>query len=178
MDDISPGVVETLNGVPIYFEIRGSGQPLLLLHGFSGSSADWRTLPASLSESFRLIVPDLRGHGRSGLLSQPFRHRDAADDVLALLDHLRIETCSGLGISGGGNVLLHMATKEPARLKAMVLVSATPTSPRKPDPSCAITPNTSLKINGNICALVTSAAMRRSSPSWLPPTHSPRVMTI
>lgn len=78
---------------------------------------------------FQLIVPDLRGHGRSSILSKPFRHDDAAMDMLALLDHLRIGTCKGLGVSGGGNVLLHMATQQPERVKAMVLVSATPYFP-------------------------------------------------
>ena len=129
MDEVLPGTIEVLNGVPIYFEVRGSGKPLLLLHGFSGSSADWRSVPADVSESFQLIVPDMRGHGRSGILSQPFRHSDAADDILALLHHLGIESCCGLGISGGGNVLLHIATKRPQRMKAMVLVSATPYFP-------------------------------------------------
>ncbi len=76
-----------------------------------------------------MIVPDLRGHGRSGTLTKPFRHHDAADDMLALLDHLKIEPCKAIGISGGGNVLLHMATQKPACLSAMVLVSATPYFP-------------------------------------------------
>jgi pimeloyl-ACP methyl ester carboxylesterase len=128
-DEESPGRIQALNGVEIYFEIRGSGEPLLLLHGFSGSSQDWNILVREWSQNFRLILPDLRGHGRSSVLSKPFRHRDAAADILALLDHLEIDACKGLGISGGGNVLLHLATEQPARIKAMVLVSATPYFP-------------------------------------------------
>lgn len=123
------GRVETLNGVQTYFEVHGTGQPLLLLHGFSGSSQDWKTSTTGPLADFQLIMPDLRGHGRSGILSQPFRHQDAATDVLALLDHLGIKGCKGLGISGGGNVLLHMAARQPERVKAMVLVSATPYFP-------------------------------------------------
>jgi pimeloyl-ACP methyl ester carboxylesterase len=76
-----------------------------------------------------LIIPDLRGHGRSSLLEKPFRHDEAAADIFGLLDHLSISACKGVGISGGGNVLLHMATKQPHRLAAMVLVSATPYFP-------------------------------------------------
>ena len=123
--ETSPGRVETLNGVQIYFEVHGTGEPLLLLHGFSGSSQDWKALTTGPLADFQLIMPDLRGHGRSGILSQPFRHQDSATDMLALLDHLGIRNCRGLGISGGGNVLLHMATRQPDRIKAMVLVSAT-----------------------------------------------------
>jgi pimeloyl-ACP methyl ester carboxylesterase len=124
-----PGRVETLNGGQLYFEVHGTGEPLLLLHGFSGSSQDWMASATEWGAQFQLIVPDLRGHGRSSILSRPFRHEDAATDMLALLDHLEISACNGVGVSGGGNILLHMATKKPARLKAMVLVSATPYFP-------------------------------------------------
>ena len=122
-------MIEQLNGVEIYFEIHGTGDPVLLLHGFSGSSQDWKTVAAEWSNDFQVIVPDLRGHGRSSVLSKPFRHQDAAADILALLDRVKIGSCKGLGISGGGNVLLHMATRQPERVKAMVLVSATPYFP-------------------------------------------------
>lgn len=123
-----PGRVESVNGQQIYFEVHGSGEPLLLLHGFSGSSQDWKNSIPALPD-FQLIIPDLRGHGRSRALEKPFRHRDAAADVLVLLDRLGIESGKGIGISGGGNVLLHMAAQQPARIKAMVLVSATPYFP-------------------------------------------------
>lgn len=124
-----PGRIETLNGQQLYFEVHGTGEPLLLLHGFSGSSQDWVPSLAQWGAKFQLIVPDLRGHGRSGILSKPFRHEDAATDMFALLDHLGIRTCKGVGVSAGGNVLLHMATKQPERVTAMVLVSATPYFP-------------------------------------------------
>jgi pimeloyl-ACP methyl ester carboxylesterase len=125
----SPGRTETLNGVQLYFEVHGTGEPLLLLHGFSGSSQDWMASATEWGTQFQLIVPDLRGHGRSSSLSKPFRHEEASTDMLALLDHLGIAACKGVGVSGGGNVLLHMATKQPERVKAMVLVSATPYFP-------------------------------------------------
>jgi len=124
-----PGRIETLNGVQLYFEVHGAGEPLLLLHGFSGSSQDWMASAGEWGTQFQLVVPDLRGHGRSAILSKHFRHEDAATDMLALLDHLGIGACKAVGISGGGNVMLHVATKEPKRVKAMVLVSATPYFP-------------------------------------------------
>jgi len=127
-------MIETLNGAQLYFEVHGVGEPLLLLHGFSGSSQDWTSVITAWSSEFQLIVPDLRGHGRSGILSKPFRHQDAALDILALLDHLKVNTCKGLGMSCGGNILLHMATMQPERIQAMVLVSATPYFPAQARP--------------------------------------------
>jgi pimeloyl-ACP methyl ester carboxylesterase len=113
----------------LYFEVHGAGEPVLLLHGFTGSSQDWKPSVADWGEGFQLILVDLRGHGRSGILSDAFRHREAAVDILALLDRLQIPTCKGVGVSAGGNILLHMATMQPARVNAMVLVSATPYFP-------------------------------------------------
>lgn len=127
----SLGRIEILNGVPLYFEVHGNGEPLLLLHGFGGCSQDWAALPGEWPAEFQRLIPDMRGHGRSyplggaGNESKLFRHEDSVADLLALLDHLGIKTFKGVGVSGGGNVLLHMATKQPERVKAMVLVSAT-----------------------------------------------------
>ena len=120
-----PGRIEMLNDQQLYFEVHGIGEPLLLLHGFSGSSQDWVPSLTQWGTKFQLILPDLRGHGRSGTLAKPFRHKEAAADMLALLDHLKIASCRAVGISGGGSVLLHMATKQAGRIQAMVLVSAT-----------------------------------------------------
>jgi len=118
-----------VNGSEIYFEVHGSGEPVILLHGFLGSGANWLAAIAQWSARYRLIVPDLRGHGRSSLLTKPFRHKDAAADMLALLDYLQIARIKGVGISGGANVLLQMAAMQPSRVEAMVLVSSTPYFP-------------------------------------------------
>jgi pimeloyl-ACP methyl ester carboxylesterase len=126
----------------LYFEIHGCGEPLLLLHGFSGSSQDWKKSAGGWPGHFQLIAPDLPGHGQSGILAAPFNHRDAAADTLALLDRLGISTCKAVGISCGGNVLLHMATMRPACLKAMVLVSATPYFPPQARPIMRRYPDT------------------------------------
>jgi pimeloyl-ACP methyl ester carboxylesterase len=125
----SSGRTETLNGVRLYFEVHGTGEPIILLHGFTGTSQDWTPLIAEWQARFQLIAPDLRGHGRSSILSKPFRHQDAAGDIIALLDDLGISACEAIGVSGGGNILLHVATSQPERIRAMVLVSATPYFP-------------------------------------------------
>jgi pimeloyl-ACP methyl ester carboxylesterase len=117
-----------VNGFQLFFETRGDGPPLLLLHGGSGIGADWSLVFGGDPAGFRVIVPDMRGHGRS---TNPgaFTIRDAAADMLALLDHLGLARVMAIGMSLGAKTLLHMATQQPDRIEAMVLVSATPYFP-------------------------------------------------
>lgn len=113
----------------MFVELRGDGEPLLLLHGGMGIGTDWHHVFASDPEGCRIVVPDLRGHGRSTNPGGAFTFRQCGDDILALLDHLNIPTVSAIGLSMGAKALLHVATREPDRVKAMVLVSATPRFP-------------------------------------------------
>ncbi len=118
------------DGCQLYFEERGDGEPLLLLHGGTGIGADWRHVFTTGDPSgFRVVVPDLRGHGRSTNPLRAFTFRQAALDMFALLDAIGIRTVKAIGISAGAKTLLHMATQQPDRLDAMVLVSATPRFP-------------------------------------------------
>jgi pimeloyl-ACP methyl ester carboxylesterase len=119
-----------LNGIEMYFEERGEGSPLLLLHGGTGIGADWKhVFTGGEPAGFRVIVPDLRGHGRSTNTPGAFTFGQVAKDVLALLDHLGISRASAIGMSAGAKTLLHVATQQPDRLDAMVLISATPRFP-------------------------------------------------
>ena len=119
-----------VNGFQLYHEARGDGEPLLLLHGGTGIGADWTLVfTGGDPAGFRVIVPDLRGHGRSTNPSRSFTFRQAAKDMFALLDHLRIQRVKAIGLSMGAKTLLHMATQEPDRVDSMVLVSATPYFP-------------------------------------------------
>jgi pimeloyl-ACP methyl ester carboxylesterase len=72
-----------------------------------------------------LIMPDARGHGKTTNPQKAITHRQCALDILALLDHLDIRECRAIGLSMGGNTLLHVATLQPERIRSMVLVSAT-----------------------------------------------------
>ena len=119
-----------VNGFRLFYEDRGDGEPLLLLHGGTGIGADWQHVFTSGDPAgFRIIVPDLRGHGRSTNPSRAFTFRQAARDVFALLDHLGIPRVKAIGLSMGAKTLLHLATQQPDRIDAMVLVSATPYFP-------------------------------------------------
>ena len=119
----------SVNGCEIHHEVRGEGAPLLLLHGFTGSGRDWRHVFPTPLPGFQFIEADLRGHGRSTNPSGVFTFRQAAADILALLDRLKLERVSAIGMSGGAKTLLHMATAQPSRLDRLVLVSATPYFP-------------------------------------------------
>ena len=126
-----------VSGADLYVEERGTGEPLLLLHGMTGTSGDWRHVfdLDKLAQSFRVIAPDARGHGRSTNPSGEFTFGGCARDVLAVLDALGIERAKALGVSLGAKTLLHIATLTPARITAMILVSATP---RFPEPTRAL----------------------------------------
>jgi pimeloyl-ACP methyl ester carboxylesterase len=125
-----------LEGAELYVEERGSGEPLLLLHGLAGTGADWRHVfdLEALARDYRVILPDARGHGRSTNPGGAFTFRQCARDVSSLLDVLGIERARAIGVSLGAKTLLHLATAQPERVSAMVLVSATP---RFPEPTRA-----------------------------------------
>jgi pimeloyl-ACP methyl ester carboxylesterase len=122
-------MVVNVNGIEMYWEEFGEGEPLLWLHGGMGSGADWQYIFKELPAGYRLIAPDLRGHGASTNPSGAFSFRQCAVDVMGLLDHLNISTFKAIGLSGGGMTLLHMATTEARRVQAMVIVSAPPYFP-------------------------------------------------
>lgn len=107
------------------YEIRGSGEPLVLLHGFGGCIGQWEPFLPQLTPHFRVILLDLRGHGASTNPTGTFTHRQAAADVLALLDRLGVDRFRAIGMSTGAMTLLHIAARQPERLEAMVLVSGT-----------------------------------------------------
>jgi pimeloyl-ACP methyl ester carboxylesterase len=120
-----------VNGIRLHYETYGEGQPLLWLSGFMGTGDDWRFLFKEPPPGFLLIAVDLRGHGSSTGWSEPFRFRDAARDVLGLLEHLHLERIGAIGLSGGGITLLHMATLSRASIASMVVVSAPPYFPEQ-----------------------------------------------
>jgi pimeloyl-ACP methyl ester carboxylesterase len=118
-----------MNGFDMHYRVVGSGEPLLLLHGFAGCGDNFDPFVPTLAQQYQLIIPDLRGHGRSTNPAKTFTFRQSATDVLALLDHLGLPRVRAMGISAGGMTLLHMATRQPSRIEAMVLVGASPTFP-------------------------------------------------
>ncbi|MDN3556838.1 alpha/beta fold hydrolase [Halomonas maura] len=109
-------------GIRIAFEDSGAGLPIVLGHGFLCSGKMWREQVPVLAEHYRVINPDLRGHGRSGHISEPFTLYDAVSDVIAVLDELGIERAIWCGLSIGGMVALRGALSHPDRVAGLILM--------------------------------------------------------
>lgn len=122
-----------INGYRMHYELYGdpSGEPLLWLHGWSGSGQDWKYIFKGSPSGFRLIGPDIRGNGASTGFEGTHSFHQSARDMFVLLDHLGIPKVKAIGLSGGGIILLHMATQQPDRIEAMVVVSAPPYFPEQ-----------------------------------------------
>jgi pimeloyl-ACP methyl ester carboxylesterase len=114
----------SVNGIDLYYETMGEGDPLVLLHSGTQIGRMYDPFVEEFAKHYRLIIPDLRGHGGSTNPGGEFRMRQFALDILALLDELGIDRFKAVGASAGALTVLHMATLEPDRVEAMVLVGA------------------------------------------------------
>jgi len=120
--------VDVGDGLTLHVERDGSGSPLLLLHGFTGSTITWSVIREMLRDRFELIVVDLPGHGRSSAPRDPSRYSltRTADDLAHALDALAVNRSAVLGYSMGGRTALQLALAHPERVTALVLESASP----------------------------------------------------
>lgn len=114
-----------VDGAKIYYAQFGSGRPVVLLHGGIGNSDYWGHLvPALVAKHFEVTVIDSRGHGRSTRSAAPFHYARMADDVLAVLDALRIDRTDLVGWSDGGIIGLDLSIRHPTRLRRMAIYGA------------------------------------------------------
>lgn len=121
-----PGkLVNLTSGMQMHYQERGSGEPLLLLHGFGGCGSALQRGAIELAKDYRVIIPDLRGHGWSTNPTKTFTLRQSAEDIAALMNQLGIQRVRAIGFSAGGMTLLHLAREHPQRIDAMVVVGAT-----------------------------------------------------
>ncbi|NMO97294.1 alpha/beta fold hydrolase [Paenibacillus lemnae] len=112
------------NGKTICYLEHGQGEPVILLHGYCGSSSYWEPALPHLS-GFRIIAPDLRGHGKSDAPMGPYTIEQMADDVLMLMDELNIPKAVLLGHSLGGYITLSFAQRHSSRLNGFGLIHST-----------------------------------------------------
>jgi 3-oxoadipate enol-lactonase len=113
-----------INNIDLAYERFGSGVPLMLIHGYPLDHTIWGDIIPILRSNFELILPDLRGFGRSTTVETPYTMSDMADDLAGLLDHLKIEKIALAGHSMGGYVAMAFIKKYPLRVSGLGLISS------------------------------------------------------
>ena len=125
MNEKEPTIYKLRDGATISAQVTGqvtgSGLPVMLVHGFPLDHSMWRYQVADLAADFQLIVPDLRGFGRSGPARGMMKMEDFADDLVQLLDCLKVERAVFAGLSMGGYVAWQFWKKYASRLRGLVL---------------------------------------------------------
>jgi pimeloyl-ACP methyl ester carboxylesterase len=114
-----------VNGLKMYFEVHGSGDPVVLLHGsFMTITNNWTPWIGELSKTRKVIAVEMQGHGRTADIKRDFSFENLADDLAALLDHLRIPRADLIGYSMGGGVAMQCAIRHPEKVRKVVSISA------------------------------------------------------
>lgn len=118
-----------IRGIEMAYEVEGSGQAVVLLHGFPFNRKMWRAQVEALSDRYRVITPDLRGFGETSAESeQPATMREMAEDLAALMDELGIERFILGGLSMGGYVAFAFYRHFPLRVRNLILADTRPQS--------------------------------------------------
>src|SRR5215510_970347 len=113
-----------VNGLRMYYEIHGQGDPVVLLHGaFMTITNNWTEMIAKLSKSRQVIAVEMQGHGRTADIDRDFSYENLADDIAALLDYLKIPQADVLGYSMGGGVAMQLAIRHPDKVRKVVSIS-------------------------------------------------------
>jgi pimeloyl-ACP methyl ester carboxylesterase len=112
-----------INGLDLYYEEHGDGEPLVLLHGGIHAGEMFGAILPALSEGRRVITVDLQGHGHTADIDRPLSPALMADDIAALIEHLGLEQADVMGYSLGGGVALRTAIQHPERVRRLVVVS-------------------------------------------------------
>ena len=112
-----------VNGLNLYYEIHGTGEPLILLHGGLAATEIFSDIMPSLSKNRQVIAVDLQAHGRTGDIDRPLSYEAMADDIAALIKHLGFAKADVMGYSVGGGVALRTAVRHPEVVRKLVLVS-------------------------------------------------------
>jgi pimeloyl-ACP methyl ester carboxylesterase len=115
-----------VNGVKMYYEVHGSGEPVVLLHGaFMTITNNWTGWIDELAKTRRVIAVEMQGHGRTADIERDISSENLADDVAALLDHLKIPRADVIGYSMGGGVAMQCAIRHPDKVRKVVVISST-----------------------------------------------------
>ncbi|SEM39997.1 Pimeloyl-ACP methyl ester carboxylesterase [Pseudomonas sp. ok272] len=114
------------DGCTLHYEEYGHGTPLLLVHGLGSSTLDWEKQIPELSRHYRVIVPDVRGHGRSDKPRERYSIAAFSADTVALIEHLNLGPSHLVGLSMGGMIGFQLAVDHSALLKSLTIVNSAP----------------------------------------------------
>jgi pimeloyl-ACP methyl ester carboxylesterase len=110
-----------INGLNMYYEIHGTGKPLVLIHGAFGSiKTNFGNVLPAFAQINQVIAVELQGHGHTADIDRPLSHEQLAEDVAALLNHLNIENADIYGYSLGGDVTVQLALKYPDLVRKII----------------------------------------------------------
>jgi pimeloyl-ACP methyl ester carboxylesterase len=123
-DNDSTGKFAEINGIRLYYEIYGAGEPLLLLHGNQQSIEVFKNQILEFSKLYKVIAVDTRGQGKSTTDNKNYTYDLFAEDMNLLLEYLKIESANIVGWSDGGNTGLILAMKHPTKVKKLVTMGA------------------------------------------------------
>ncbi|MEA5583272.1 alpha/beta hydrolase [Nodularia harveyana UHCC-0300] len=112
-----------INGINFFYDIKGQGEPLLLIAGFLCDHSYWSLIMPSLTREYQVIRVDNRGMGRSSAPDHPYTIQQMANDVTALLDHIGIHQVNVVGHSMGGQIAQELVLSDPRRVKSLILLS-------------------------------------------------------
>ncbi|MEZ4642905.1 MAG: alpha/beta hydrolase [Chloroflexota bacterium] len=117
---------QQVGDIQLYYEIHGTGEPVLLLHGLGSSVEDWELQLPLFSQKYQVVVVDVRGHGRSDKPSGPYSVPQFAADITAFIEQLGLAPLHMLGLSMGGMIAFQTAVDRPDLLRSMVIVNSYP----------------------------------------------------
>jgi pimeloyl-ACP methyl ester carboxylesterase len=115
-----------VNGLRMYYEVYGSGKPIVLIHGsYMNIPLNWAHIIPMLAKDRKVVVAEMQAHGRTKDIDREFSYEGMADDVSGLLSHLKIDSADILGYSMGGGVAFQVAVRHPEQVRRLVVLSGT-----------------------------------------------------
>src|SRR5690625_968894 len=111
-----------INGIELYYQVIGTGEPIVFTHGASWDHRQWQPQIDALAKDYQVIVWDVRGHGQSTLPAGKVKPEDFSEDLRRLLKYLQIDQAHLCGLSMGGHISLQIATKYPEIVQSLILI--------------------------------------------------------
>jgi pimeloyl-ACP methyl ester carboxylesterase len=115
-----------VNGLDVFYEMRGQGDPVLLVHGLGSSTEDWEPQVDALARSFKVLAYDVRGHGKTAKPAGTYSVTQFADDAAGLIRALKLQPVHVVGLSMGGMIAFQLAADHPELVRSLVIVNSGP----------------------------------------------------